>query len=92
MIFPQRSAALNVSRSHGGVCPPSQACFAATDTRSTDAVVLFTACDGCWVVKFCRFSFGYTQPRGDDVRDVGCSDSMSEPVQPPDAAAAAGGL
>lgn len=40
VIFPQRSAALNVSRSPGGVCPPTQASCAATDTRGTDAVLL----------------------------------------------------
>lgn len=82
-----------MSRSHGGVCPPSQASFAATDTRGTDAGVLSAACDGCWVVNICRFilRFHVEKPRGDHVVDMGCSDSLSERVQPPDAAAAAAG-
>lgn len=45
MIFPQRCAALNVSRSHGRVCPPRPPLLLRTPV----------ACDGCWVVNIWRW-------------------------------------
>lgn len=60
-LFPQRSAALNVSQSHGRVCPPRPPLLLQTPVaQMLWSCLQFTACDGCWVVNICRFSFGYT--------------------------------